>query len=219
MLVRTWNLFHGNASPPERRSFLQEMVELVTADGPDVVCLQEVPVWAVVHLERWSGMQAVSAVARRPRVRSAELGRRITAVNYGLLRSAVTGEADAILADRRFRLSDERCAVVSTAGLRRIVHSVRLDDLVIANFHITGDTQQWRAVEAYVSGFDRVVVAGDANIRGASLPGFSAPLPESIDQILVKGLPSTSPGRWPDDRRRREGRLLSDHAPVELTVG
>jgi endonuclease/exonuclease/phosphatase family metal-dependent hydrolase len=45
------------------------------------------------------------------------------------------------------------------------------------------------------------------------------PLADSIDQILVRGLPSTSPVRWPDDRRRVDGRLLSDHAPVELTVG
>ena len=65
----------------------------------------------------------------------------------------------------------------------------------------------------------RVVLAGDANIRGAWLSGFSLPLADSIDQILVRGMPSTPPVRWPDERRRLHGRLLSDHAPVELTVG
>ncbi len=66
MLVRTWNLFHGKPSPPGRRAFLEQMIELVTRDGPDIVCLQELPVWSLPHLDRWSGMRPVSAVARRP---------------------------------------------------------------------------------------------------------------------------------------------------------
>ena len=67
--------------PPERRGYLAEMVRLVTADKPDVVCLQELPVWAVSRLEGWSGMTAVSAVARRPRLGSAELARLNTQLN------------------------------------------------------------------------------------------------------------------------------------------
>jgi hypothetical protein len=35
----------------------------------------------------------------------------------------------------------------------------------------------------------------------------------------VRGLSSSSPVAWPEDRRRVDGRLLSDHAPVELRVG
>jgi hypothetical protein len=35
----------------------------------------------------------------------------------------------------------------------------------------------------------------------------------------VRGLPSTEPLVWPEDRRRVDGRLMSDHAPVEVTVG
>src|SRR4029078_10400187 len=66
MLVRTWNLFHGRHSPTGRRAFLRQMIELVTHDRPDVVCLQELPVWALGHLEDWSGMHATTAVARRP---------------------------------------------------------------------------------------------------------------------------------------------------------
>src|SRR5882724_9211424 len=97
VLVRTWNLFHGNAVPPERRAFLRQMVELVSADRPDVVCLQEVPVWALKQLGGWSGMTAVGAVAARPRLGSAELGRWITELHHGLFRSAFTGQANAIL--------------------------------------------------------------------------------------------------------------------------
>jgi endonuclease/exonuclease/phosphatase family metal-dependent hydrolase len=47
VLVRSWNLFHGNTLPPQRRGFLDEMVRLASADDPDVVCFQEVPAWAL----------------------------------------------------------------------------------------------------------------------------------------------------------------------------
>lgn len=220
LIVRTWNLFHGNASPPTRRAYLREMVELITADRPAVVCLQELPVWALPELEGWSGMRAIGEVVRGPRVRSAELGRRLTEVHHGLLRSAFTGEADAILVDPGFRVSRERRVVIDHAPLQRLVHSVLLDgDLAVVNFHISGVEDQWDIVRKTAQQWQRVVAAGDANIRGARLDGFSPSLADSIDQILVRGLPSTQPIRWPDERRRLNGRLLSDHAPIELSVG
>src|SRR2546421_10401634 len=98
MLVRTWNLFHGRPSPPGRRALLRQMIELVTRDRPDVVCLQELPVWSLARLTAWSGMNAVGAVARRPRLRCS--ARALTALNHWLVRSALTGEADAILTNR-----------------------------------------------------------------------------------------------------------------------
>src|SRR4051812_23785146 len=113
------------------------MVELVTADRPDVVCLQEVPVWALGHLERWSGMQSVGAVARRPRLVSAELGRVVTELHHGVLRSAFSGEADAILVGPHLAIDESRTRVMSEGGLRRIAHGVRLDgELYVVNFHI-----------------------------------------------------------------------------------
>lgn len=216
MLVRTWNLFHGNTHPPQRRAFLREMVELVTRDRPDVVCLQEVPVWAVTFLDRWSGMQRVSVVARRPRI---PFGRWPTQLNHGLFRSALTGEADAILASRAYTLADARSAAVSTGGLRRLVHGVRIDGRIyVANVHITGDHEQLRRVAEFVADEPHVIVAGDLNLLGEGLPGFSTPLAGSIDQILVRGLPAGGAEVWLADRRRLGGRLLSDHAPVELHV-
>ncbi len=68
MLVRAWNVFHGNTLPPGRHTYLREMVELVTADRPGIVCLQEVPPWAFDHVGEWAGMQAFSACTRRPKL-------------------------------------------------------------------------------------------------------------------------------------------------------
>jgi endonuclease/exonuclease/phosphatase family metal-dependent hydrolase len=234
MLARTWNLFHGNALPPERRGFLREMVELITSDAPDVVCLQEVPVWALRRLEAWSGMTAVGAIAARPRLGSAELGRWITELHHGLFRSALTGQANAILVARAHTVGEPRVEVISGPGEgeRRICHAVPVEGLgVVANFHATGgavaDEQFLRAAD-FVRAFEGpVALCGDANIkpgdRGRTYErlrewGFSAPA-RGIDQILVRGLPVSAVSVWPKERRLRGGRLLSDHAPVELVVG
>ena len=213
MLVRTWNLFHGNASPPERRGFLRRMVELVTQDRPDVVCLQELPVWALRHLERWSGMHASGAVARRPLL---PLGARaVTALHHGLLRSAVTGEADAILT--RDPARELGVHVVGEARLRRIAQAVDLEGVTVVNFHIDGDREQFDRVVALAR--ERSIVAGDANLVSPTADGFSAPLAGSIDQILVRGLAlRDGPSAWPLERRVVGGRVLSDHAPVEAIV-
>jgi endonuclease/exonuclease/phosphatase family metal-dependent hydrolase len=213
MLVRTWNLFHGNASPPERRAFLRRMIELVTQDRPDVVCLQELPVWALRHLERWSGMHASSAVARRPRLPLA--ARAVTGLHHGLLRSSLTGEADAILTRDPARSLGVH--VVGENGLRRIAHAVDLAGVAVVNFHIDGDRAQFDRVVALAG--ERSIVAGDANLVSPAAEGFSPPLAGSIDQILVRGLElRDGPSAWPLERRVVAGRVLSDHAPVEAVV-
>jgi endonuclease/exonuclease/phosphatase family metal-dependent hydrolase len=230
-LVRTWNLFHGNAVPPERRGYLPQMVELVTADRPGIVCLQEVPVWALRYLERWSGMRALGAIAAVPRG-SAELGRWITEIHHGLLRSALTGQANAMLVAQDLDVAEERTLMISERGERRVCQLARVDGLgVVGNFHATGGPvagEQFRRALDFVAGADeRAILAGDANLRPGDAPvyddlaslGFSEPLAGSIDQIVVRGLDSTPPSVWPEERRRVQGKLLSDHAPVELTVG
>src|SRR5919198_5199910 len=109
MLVRSWNLFHGNAFPPERRDYLTEMIRLASSDGPDVLCLQELPVWSLSRLERWSGMNAVADVAARPLL-PAPLAKAVTGLHHGLLRSAVTGQANAILLVPALRVVEHRVA-------------------------------------------------------------------------------------------------------------
>jgi endonuclease/exonuclease/phosphatase family metal-dependent hydrolase len=103
----------------------------------------------------------------------------------------------------------------------------------VANTHLTGrfaEAELQRAAwfaDSVARPDEALVLAGDFNLRAdspglASLTGpewgFSAPGP-GIDHILVRGA-TVSPARvWPDERRRRaDGRLLSDHAPVEVEV-
>ncbi|MGB2876038.1 MAG: endonuclease/exonuclease/phosphatase family protein [Gaiellaceae bacterium] len=261
LLVRTWNVFHGNAQPPERRGFLEEMLRLVTQDGPQVVCLQELPVWALSRLERWSGMTSFGAVASRPLLINAELGRAVTELHHGVLRSAFTGQANAILLStdlrplgsgsivlnpRAFRraqaraLGLDRRVLLAWAKERRVCHAVRVEAagrlLTFANLHASSvsdrrcaDAELLRAAvfaDSFAEPNDVVVLAGDFNVVGGESEtlerltapdwGFSAPIP-GLDQVLVRGARAHAE-RWPEGRRRVDGRLLSDHAPVEATL-
>jgi len=235
LLVRTWNVFHGNAVPPERRAYLEEMVRLATADGPALLCLQEVPLWALDRLAAWSGMEAFGAVAARPRLGSAQLGKALTELHHGLLRSAFTGQANAILVGPALRVREEWWSLLSEPGEgeRRVCQAVRVEGLgVVANFHATtrfADAQFRRAVdlvERHAGPDAPIVLCGDGNVAPAAggvydelrARGYSPPAP-GIDQVLVRGLAATLPSVWPEERRRVDERLLSDHAPVELHLG
>lgn len=217
--------------PPQRRAFLEEMVRFAAADDPDVVCLQEVPVWALARLEEWSEMQTIGAVAARPRLVSAELGRVLTDLHHGLLRSALTGQANAILVARRHGVSSPRSTRVSKwwEGERRICQTAQVEGLgLVANFHVTpglADRQLVRVVQVVESlaGQLPVVLCGDANIRpgrGETYPqlerlGYSTPAP-GIDQILARGLKLVSgPTESP---HTLNGIVVSDHAPIEAVV-
>jgi endonuclease/exonuclease/phosphatase family metal-dependent hydrolase len=213
MLVRTWNLFHGKPSPPGRRAFLEQMIELVTADGPDIVCLQELPVWSLPHLEGWSGMHASGAVARRPLLPVG--ARAVTALHHGLIRSAFEGEAGAILT--REPADAPGVHVVGETKLRRIAHTVEVAGVTVVNFHIDDERAQLDRVLALAP--EQAIVAGDANLVAPAAEGFSPPLNGSIDQIYVRGLTLVEgPSSWPRERRIVDGRVLSDHAPVEVVI-
>jgi len=189
------------------------MIELVTRDRPDVVCLQELPVWALRHLEHWSGMHAKGAVSRRPLL--AFGARAVTSLHHGLLRSAVTGEAGAILT--RDPVHEANVHVVGEDKLRRVAQVADVEGVTVVNFHIDGKKAQFDRVVALARG--RSILAGDANLVAPCADEFSPPLAGSIDQILVRGLElSNGPAAWPLERRVVEGRVLSDHAPVEAVV-
>ena len=112
-LIRSWNVFHGNTVPTTRRGYLREMIDLATDDRPAILCLQEVPVWALPHLAGWSGMQSYWLVARGPR-RPAALAAAITRLRNGLFRSRLAGQANAIVVDRFFDTKQRALTWAST---------------------------------------------------------------------------------------------------------
>lgn len=259
MLIRSWNLYHGNTCPPGPRSYLEEMVRLA-ADGADVVLLQEVPAWALAPLAEWSGMRVIADVAQQPRLGPlpipAELGRRLTALAHGLFRSAFAGQGNAILIggalhpvardvlvlnppsfrrEQAHALGLDLVARLAWAKERRVCQVVRAEregagPLVVANLHATSSPGDERIpaaelhraaawVETFARPGERVVLGGDFNVSGdgARLEGWSGPGP-GIDHLAVLGSAVGVPHAWPDERRRRDGMLLSDHAPIELEV-
>lgn len=123
MLIRTWNLFHGNTKPPQRGAFLEEMVRLAVTGDPDVVALQEIPAWALPLLGDWSGYTAVTAVAARPTLgpfpSRAAVGRALTSLHSGILRSAFSGQGDAILVAPRLRVLDRHTLILNPRRFRR----------------------------------------------------------------------------------------------------
>jgi endonuclease/exonuclease/phosphatase family metal-dependent hydrolase len=243
------------------------MVRLASADRPAVLCLQEVPVWALGLLDDWSALQTSGAVAQRPTLgpfpSTAELGRVLTEVHHGLLRSAFTGQANAILLAAELQIREHRQVILnpfrfrraqarrleldlverlSWGKERRVCHAVRVqrgnETLIIGNLHATGfrdkrvpDAELLRAA-VFVDGMAKpdepVLLCGDFNLSVANsrtlaeLTGaewaFTGPTPTGIDHILVRGLEASPPARWRDERRRQEGHLLSDHAPVDREV-
>jgi endonuclease/exonuclease/phosphatase family metal-dependent hydrolase len=72
LLVRTWNLFHGNTLPPGRKAFLREMVRLASSDRPDVLCLQEIadktrPPLAICHNRKVPAIANMKLAIHTPR--------------------------------------------------------------------------------------------------------------------------------------------------------
>ena len=85
------------------------------------------PALVAVELEQWSGMAMFSA---RTRHRLGWLGRRPTDVHHGVLRSALTGQANAILVARQLSVPEHRRRVLSGRRIewpeeRRVSHGVR----------------------------------------------------------------------------------------------
>lgn len=229
-LVRSWNLFHGNADPPRRRGYLRAMVDLACADAPDVLCLQELPVWSLPRLDDWSGMQAFRAVARAP-LWPGPLSAAVTRLHQGVFRSALAGQANAVLVARRHRAEDLGHERISDPGReRRVVQAVRVAGLgVVGNLHATNDFRRPEVPLAEVARArafaerraapgETVVLAGDCNVVPPRVEGYSDPGP-ALDHVLVRGAPAGPLLVWPRERRVQNGVVLSDHAPVELVIG
>ncbi|HXV57207.1 MAG TPA: endonuclease/exonuclease/phosphatase family protein [Gaiellaceae bacterium] len=235
LLVRSWNLFHGRTHPQSETLQLERMVRLVTADAPDAVALQEVPMWGVRRLESWSGMQAAWAMTMPALL--GPVGRALTDADPRRFRSSLTGQANALLVNPHLETGRHRRLVLNPGlgrldrlrgGQRRVCHALEIETpsgrLVLANLHASNhpDARVPAAEIARAAGFladaPRAVLCGDFNVPRHAVPGYSEPV-DGIDQILVRGLAlERGPERWPEARRRAGDRLLSDHAPVEAVI-
>ncbi len=219
MIVRTWNIFHGNTVPPGRRRYVEEMIRLVCRDAPDVVCLQEVPPWAFEPIAGWSGMQVYGEIVVRPTIgplpSTVELGRAITDLNPGLLRSGFEGQANAILVapghtilsrhvltlnPLRFRLREARrlglplVALLAWGKERRQCMAVRLEGgLIVANLHAT------KARNPRIPDAEIVRAAGWAARLAGDAPAilagdFNVDTARSIAIDLLEGYTKAGPG-------------------------
>ena len=218
MLVRSWNLFHGNTLPPGRRSHLEEMIRLATADRPDVLCLQEVPLWSLSMLPHWSGMTERHVVTRKAPL-GAWLGGVITRLNNGLFRSRLAGQANAILlAPGLEPLEHHSLRIDERLREPRYCHAVTLDGLVVGNLHATSDIRHAagpgcrdrarRGVRDRDRGWPSVRARGRlqsprrASARASRAGRRSGP---GIDHVLVRGLAASPLSIWPLERRRQNG--------------
>jgi endonuclease/exonuclease/phosphatase family metal-dependent hydrolase len=206
------------------------MIRLISADAPDVVALQEVPLWALGRLERWSGMTA--RWAKTMPALLGPLGRLAAALDPIRFRSMATGQANAILLNPHFEVREHRTLVLNPDlswrarflewKHRRVFQALQVTasarELVIGNVHAAPVEDQIALATEFLGGAERCVLCGDFNLRRFEVAGFSAPI-EGLDQILARGLDFEQPPTpWPEQRRRLNDVLLSDHAPVEAVI-
>ena len=205
------------------------MIRLITADAPDIVGLQEVPLWALRRLERWSGMTACSAMTMPALL--GPLARAAVSLDPIRFRSMATGQANAILVNPRFRVGEHRKLVLNPDlswrerflkwEHRRVCQALHVEaplHLVVANLHAAPVREQIALATEFLGDAERCVLCGDFNLRRFEVAGFSAPI-EGLDQIYARGLEFDEPPlAWPEERRRMGGVLLSDHAPVEAVI-
>jgi endonuclease/exonuclease/phosphatase family metal-dependent hydrolase len=188
LLVRTWNLFHGNTKPPGRKAYLDEMVRLASADRPAVLCLQEVPVWALAELDEWSGMRAAGAVAQRPQLgpfpSTPEVGRVLTELHHGLLRSAFTGQANAILFGPGLQVRERRHVILNPFRFRR-AQARRLELGVVERLAWSKERRVCQAVR--VGTGDTTIVVG--NLHATGFPDRRVPDAELLRAaVFVDGM-------------------------------
>ena len=162
-------------SPPAGTAYLREMVELITADRPGVVCLQEVPAWALESGRRRGRACRASTRPHAPRLGPlACRGRSPDGSTPGFVRSASTGRATRsscprdveIASTRRSRstrtrsarseaqklgLDAEADAAVGAGAPRLPARPARAPDrrrLLVANLHATSCPPTARLADA-----------------------------------------------------------------------
>lgn len=149
------------------------MVRLICEGGPAIVALQELAAGTLPRLAAWSGYSAygdVAAPARLPR----KLATILTDVDPNRLRSAVEGQANAILVAPGLDVTDHRMIVLNSHAFRKRIAEelglgvaprlmwarerricqalrIRLDDgrtAVVGNLHATSSRTDRRIADA-----------------------------------------------------------------------
>ena len=237
LLVRTWNIAHGRDVPPgpgyghARRKLLEEMCAIMVEDGPDIVMLQEVPVWAGSFLREQTGMGVTLAHSYGahvpflhlplPLAAGAALGKALPDV----VRTQFEGQGQALLygpdlllvSVRRVLLNEHR----RLRGEPRIAQLVRLRhrklgiELAVGNVHADhkGAAVQLEKAGYVLERFARgapMILGGDLNARMHSA-GLRALVGRGwvedagevgIDHLLVRGAELEWPAtRWLPQRR------------------
>jgi endonuclease/exonuclease/phosphatase family metal-dependent hydrolase len=237
LLVRTWNIAHGRDVPPgpgyghARRKLLEEMCAVMVEDQPDIVLLQEVPVWAgsLLHEHTRMGVTLAHAYGAHvpfvhvplPLAAGAALGRALPDV----IRTQFEGQGQALLygpdlllvSARRVQLNERR----RLRGEPRIAQLVRLRhrklgvELAVGNVHADhrGAPEQLEKAGFVLERFARgapMILGGDMN-AGTQSAGMRALVGRGwvedggevgIDHLLVRGAELEWPAtRWLPQRR------------------
>jgi endonuclease/exonuclease/phosphatase family metal-dependent hydrolase len=216
VLVLSWNLYHGRASPPAGRDLYEEFAHQLGGWDWDVALLQECPPWWPAALGAGCGAQAFRALTSR---NSFLPVRRFLAERWPDIIKSGGGGSNAILV-RGAVAADHRFAVLRTRPERRVVHAVRLGEGWIANLH----AQVWSEEQAQAdaasaarhvlgwAGHAPVIMGGDFNTRTPLPPGLNDLGGHKVDRVLGRGWAATSAARTLDHGH------LSDHAPVVIDL-
>lgn len=244
MILRTWNVSRGATQQKSRKTYLREMVELVTADRPAIVCLQDVPVRALKQVGDWAGMASLSD--REERGLRSGSGSVILAPRDAtvLEHKAITLNTNVFCEEqgRSLGLTDREMRAWEKP--RRICQVVKLEfgnrrRVVVANVHAT-TTADARLVDAELrraihfverqlelgdvlvfTGWYALGSAGSQAIAGllghkaeSRWYGAQSPFP----MLVVLGAEINGVRTWPDEERTYDGKLLSTRPPVEVDL-
>ncbi len=237
LLVRTWNIAHGRDVPPgpdyghARRKLLAEMAALMTAGDPQIVMLQEVPVWAAAFLREHTGMGVTLAHSYGAHIPFVHVPLPLAAGEWlgnalpDVVKTQFEGQAQAVLYGSELVLVSARRVPINTRrllrGEPRIAQLVRLrhrrlgTEFVVGNLHVDAhdpdpqiEAASW-ATEQFARGAP-MVFGGDLNVRAGSLAlrrlnarGWAEqPVAQGVDHLYVRGLTLDGPvERWAPKRR------------------
>ena len=220
--VRTWNIAHGRDMPGgpghghARRKHLGEMTRLMTEQQPDLILLQEVPVWAGELLREQTGMGVTMAAAYGAHVPFLHVPLPLAAGSWlgqampDLIRTQFEGQANAILYGPELLLVSARRVQINhrrrmrgeprIAQLARLRHRRLGREFVVANVHAdTGHNHQQLERAGYVLerfargapmllGGDLNATLGSAALRALVARGWVEDSAEvGIDHLLVRG--------------------------------